>query len=197
MDPTSMMLVGAGVLSLVVGFIGCIIPAIPGPKLSALGNLLLQIGFTMDGPTSRLGWALCILSVVGGVVMTVADLLAPLVVSRLGVSSRKAGRYATAGVAIALILGCTGGGPVAVMTAGWGTIPAVVIAALTVFAGAFIGGAVGEWEDAPHGAPDRERRALRSGIAQLVALGVSMVGKVVYGVLAIVLAAMQAAVQYM
>jgi hypothetical protein len=192
----SLIIASIGVLALLVGMVGCIIPAIPGPPISAVGSLVLQVGLTLAGPASVLGWGLCVFCVLAGIVMSVADILTPLAVGRLGLSSRRAGRYATGGVLIALILSCTGGGPIAVLTGGLGTIPALLAAVLLVFAGAFVGGAIGEWEEAPRLAPDRGKRAVKSGLVQVAGLGVSLVGKAAYGFMAIIIAVLQAVVQF-
>lgn len=197
MEALAIIIVIVGAVTLLVGMTGCIVPAIPGPPISAVGSLIVQVGLTVGGPASGLGWALCVFSVVAGIIMSVADILMPLVVSRLGVSSRRAGRYATVGVIIAMILSCTGGGPIAAATAGLGTIPALLVAVILVFAGAFVGGAIGEWEDAPRLASDRGERAVKSGIAQVAGLGVSLVGKAAYGLMAIVIAVVQVAVQFL
>ena len=196
MELIAIIVISTGVLDLLAGMVGCVIPAIPRPPVSALGSLVLQVGLTLAGPPSILGWGLCAFSVLAGGVMSVADILTPLAVSRLGMSSRRAGRYATAGVIIALILSCTGGGPATVLTGGLGTLPALLAAVVLVFAGAFVGGAIGEWEEAPRLAPDRGERAVKSGLFQVAGLTVSLVGKGAYGFMAIVLAVLQAVVQF-
>ena len=195
MEPAALLLIGLGVLALLLGVLGALLPILPGPPVSALGCLLVQVGLTVEGPASAVGWGICGLAVALGAVMTVLDLLAPTVVSKLGGSSKRAGRYATAGVVIALILSCTGGGPFTAATGGLGAIPALIVAVGLVFAGAFIGGVVGELEESTATDPDRSARLLRSGLAQVIGIGMSLVTKLAYCILALALAGAQAAVQ--
>jgi hypothetical protein len=198
MDPAAVVVMGLGVFALFVGLCGSMLPVLPGPPISALGSLILQVGLTMESPASGIGWGLCIVSMLLGGVMTVADLLAPSLVSWLGGSSKRAGRYATVGVIIALILSCTGGGPFAAATGGLGAIPALLFAVAMIFVGAFVGGVLGELEEPSTGGSgsDRTERALKSGAAQAVGIGVSMVAKVGYCVVALCIAVLQAVVQF-
>ena len=99
-------------------------------------------------------------------------------------------------VIIAFVISCTGAGPVASMTAGLGAIPAVIFGLMLMFFAAFLGGYLGELDDIPREESDRTERAIKAGFAHMVGLGLSMVAKVAYGILAIVLAVLQAIAQY-
>lgn len=63
MDPITSLLIIIGGLTLIAGFGGSLLPLLPGPPLTALGNLLIQIGLVSDGQVSvgpvvycPLGW---------------------------------------------------------------------------------------------------------------------------------------------
>ena len=191
MDPLAVAIICFGVLGLLVGLLGSLLPVLPGPPISALGSLILQIGLSVDGGASGVGWGLCIFSILLGVLMTIADFISPGIVAKLGGSGKKSGRYALMGVIIALVLTCTGGGPIASVTAGLAAIPAVFIGVALVLLGAFLGGWAGELEDIPSEDPDRTSRAIKAGFAHMVGLGVSTVAKVGYGLLALCLAVVQ------
>ena len=189
MEPTSIVLIGFGILSLCAGFVGSLLPVLPGPPLTALGNLLIQLGIGTDA--SEASFACCILSIVLGIFMTIADFLAPRIVTKMGGSSETSGRYALIGVIFACFVSCTGGGPISVVTAGFGAIPSVFVGMSLIFGFAYLGGRIGELKELPADEPDRIKRAHKAGIAHMVGLGMSMAGKLIYAALGFGLAIAQ------
>ena len=196
MDPVAAVIVGIGVVVLLVGLLGAMLPMLPGPPISALGSFIVQLGLTVDGEAAPVGWGICIISIVLGVFMTIADFVAPGIVAKLGGSGARSGRYAMIGVIVAFLISCSGGGPLAAATGGLGAIPAVIVGFLFVLFAAFLGGMLGELDDIPRDEPGRTDRAVKAGVAHMVGLGLSTVAKLGYGVLALILAGLQALVQY-
>ena len=123
--------------------------------------------------------------------MTVADFMAPGIVSKMGGSSKTSGRYALFGVIFACFVSCTGGGPITAATGGLGALPSVFFGMLLIFGFAYFGGRIGELKELPKDEPHRIQRAHKAGLAHMVGLGVSMVGKVVYATLGFGLAIAQ------
>ena len=189
MDPISIVLFSIGGLLLIGGFGGSLLPVIPGPPLTALGNLLIQFG--LGDNASEGSWTCCIVSIVLGIVMTVADFMAPGIVSKMGGSSKTSGQYALIGVLFACFVSCTGGGPITAATGGLGALPSAFVGMILIFGSAYLGGRVGQLKELPQNEPHRLQRAHRSGLAHMVGLGVSMVGKVVYATLGFGLAIAQ------
>ena len=87
--------VAIGTLCVVLSFVGCVIPAIPGPLLAYISLLLLLL---TDHPIGWLGL------VIGGVVMIVATLL-DYVVPALGARKFKCSRAGVTGCLIGSIAG--------------------------------------------------------------------------------------------
>ena len=90
-----------GILCIIVGFIGCIIPALPGPPLSYLGLLLLEWSkYANFSLTSLLILAALVIGI------TVADNIIPIYMTK------KMGgtKWGTWGATIGLILGMIFGG---------------------------------------------------------------------------------------
>ena len=180
MEPITLGLIAIGGVTLLAGFVGSLLPLLPGPPLTALGNLIIQFALAMNGDASALSWGLCLLSVILGIIMTIADFLAPQIVATLGGSGKTSGRYATLGVVIAFFVSCTGGTPITAATGGFGIIPSVLVGVLLIFVAAYFGGRVGELKDLPSDEPNRLNKAHKAGLAHMVGLGVSMVSKVLY-----------------
>ena len=147
MEPASIAIVCFGTLFLFAGLVGSLLPIIPGPPLTALGNFIIQMGVGSDA--SEGSWTCCILSIVLGVIMTVADFMAPGIVTRMGGSSKTSGRYALVGVILACFVSCTGGGPITAITGGLGLIPSVLLGILLIFVSAYFGGRLGELQELP------------------------------------------------
>ena len=180
MEPITLGLIAIGGVTLLAGFVGSLLPLLPGPPLTAFGNLIIQFALAMNGDASALSWGLCLLSVILGIIMTIADFLAPQIVATLGGSGKTSGRYATLGVVIAFFVSCTGGTPITAATGGFGIIPSVLVGVLLIFVAAYFGGRVGELKDLPSDEPNRLNKAHKAGLAHMVGLGVSMVSKVLY-----------------
>ena len=191
MEPFAMVFLGIGVIFFLVGFIGSIVPILPGPVFTAIGNLILQIGLVIDHDASGVSWFFCILSILFGIVMTVADFLMPGIVSKIGYSGKTAGRYATIGVFLACFFSCTGGGPISIGTAGLGFIPTVIVSLVMLFGFAYLGGRVGELQDLGPDEPNRLQRAHKSGMVQMLGLLISSMGKVVYAIFGCILGVVQ------
>ena len=145
MEPISVVFFSLGTLSLLAGFGGSIMPIIPGPPLTALGNLFIQVG--LGAGASQGSWTCCIISIVLGIVMTIADFMAPGIVAKMGGSSKTSGRYALIGVVLACFVSCTGGGPLTVTTGGLGALPSVFVGMLLIFGFAYFGGRIGELKE--------------------------------------------------
>ena len=171
------------------GFGGSLLPVLPGPPMTALGNLMIQIGIGTGA--SQGSWTCCIASVVLGIIMTVADFMAPGIVSKMGGSSKTSGRYALFGVIFACFVSCVGGGPITAASGGLGALPSVFIGILLIFGFAYFGGRIGELKELPPEEPHRIQRAHKAGLSHMVGLGISMIGKVVYAILGFGLAIAQ------
>lgn len=191
MDPGLLIFVALGGIALLAGFIGSLLPLLPGPPLTALGNLIIQVGLTTSASASGLSWGLCLTSVILGILMTVADFLAPNIVANLGGSGKTSGRYATLGVVIACVMSCTGGGPLTVATAGLGAIPSLFVGVGLIFFAAYLGGRIGELKELSADEPNRIERAHKAGLSHMVGLGFSMVAKVAYAGIGVALAIAQ------
>jgi len=93
---TDYILVVVGVIIMILGIIGCLVPVLPGPPLNFLGLLLLH--FTKFGHFTTLT-----LIIFGGiaVIVTVLDYLVPM----WGTRKFGGSKYGTRGAAIGLIIG--------------------------------------------------------------------------------------------
>ena len=180
MEPITLGIIAIGGVTLLAGFVGSLLPLLPGPPLTALGNLIIQFALAMNGDASALSWGLCLLSVILGIIMTIADFVAPQIVATLGGSGKTSGRYATLGVVVAFFVSCTGATPITAVTGGFGIIPSVLVGVLLIFVAAYFGGRVGELKELPSDEPNRLNKAHKAGLAHMVGLGVSMVSKVLY-----------------
>ena len=189
MEPVSIVCFSIGGLFLLSGFAGSLLPVLPGPPMTALGNLLVQIGIGTGA--SQDSWTCCIISIVLGIVMTIADFMAPGIVAKMGGSSKTSGRYALIGVILACFVSCTGGGPITAATGGLGALPAFVVGISLIFGFAYFGGRIGELKELSPDEPNRIQLAHKAGLAHMVGLGVSMVGKVMYATLGFGLAIAQ------
>ena len=181
MEPASIALISFGILSLFAGLGGSLLPVLPGPPLTALGNLLIQLG--LGTGASEGSWICCILSIFLGIFMTIADFMAPGIVANMGGSSKTSGRYALIGVIFACFVSCTGGGPITAVTGGLGAIPSVFIGMSLILGFAYFGGRIGELQELPSDEPNRVERAHKAGLAHMVGLGMSMAGKLIYATL--------------
>ena len=206
-------LVGLGLLAVLVGLAGSLLPALPGPPISAIGPLLVQLGvWAITGVASPWGWALVAVGLVLGAAATVVELSAPLLARRVATSNRGA----TLGAYYGLFIGLLGAGSFGVVGAGGSlvsfgitlvisTVLAMGLLIAGPFAGAFVGqlaaqpdptsAAVLEWVEDPWKPEDGVfpliREAALSGAAQVFSLLLTTVAKVTYcslaGVLAVVI----------
>lgn len=90
------LLIILGILSLVVGMLGCIVPMLPGPPLGYLGILLLHFTDKVQLSTGELVWGAVIV-----VIVQVLDYITPM----LGTKYTGAGRWANWGSFIGTIVG--------------------------------------------------------------------------------------------
>ncbi len=97
------LLLTVGIVLIIIGLIGCVLPVIPGPPLSFLG--LLALSYTQWGEfSSNLLWTMAILAVVA----TVIDYVVPIWGTKKFGGS-KAGMWgATIGLVVGLFLGPLG-----------------------------------------------------------------------------------------
>jgi uncharacterized protein YqgC (DUF456 family) len=93
---TDYILVVLGVIIMILGIIGCLVPVLPGPPLNFVGLLLLH--FTRFGHFTT--WTLIIFAAIA-VVVTVLDYLVPI----WGTRKFGGSKYGTRGAAIGLIIG--------------------------------------------------------------------------------------------
>jgi uncharacterized protein len=93
---TDYILVTVGVIFMILGIIGCLVPVLPGPPLNFIGLLLLH--FTRFGHFTTL--TLVIFASIAAVV-TVLDYLVPM----WGTRKFGGSKYGTRGAAIGLIIG--------------------------------------------------------------------------------------------
>ena len=100
---TDYLLLTLGIVLMILGIIGCLVPVLPGPPLSFLG--LLALHFTKFGDFSTL-----ILLILGGVALavTIFDLIVPLWGTKKFGGSKYGSRGATIGLIIGFFLGPIG-----------------------------------------------------------------------------------------
>lgn len=93
---TDYILVVLGVLIMILGIIGCLVPVLPGPPLNFVGLLLLH--FTRFAQFTK--WTLIIFASIA-IVVTILDYLVPM----WGTKKFGGSKYGTRGAAIGLIIG--------------------------------------------------------------------------------------------
>ncbi len=90
------LLFGLGILLLLVGFIGCVVPVLPGPPVSFLG--LLTLNYTRWGPVdSDMLWSFGFVALAA----TVLDYIVPI----WGTKKFGGSRYGLWGASIGLVIG--------------------------------------------------------------------------------------------
>ena len=93
---TDYILVVVGVLIMILGIIGCLVPVLPGPPLNFVGLLLLH--FSRFAQFTK--WTLIIFASIA-IVVTILDYLVPM----WGTKKFGGSKYGTRGAAIGLIIG--------------------------------------------------------------------------------------------
>ena len=93
---TDYILVVLGIIIMILGIIGCLVPVLPGPPLNFVGLLLLH--FTRFGHFTT--WTLIIFAAIA-VVVTILDYLVPM----WGTRKFGGSKYGTRGAAIGLVIG--------------------------------------------------------------------------------------------
>jgi uncharacterized protein YqgC (DUF456 family) len=93
---TDYLLVILGIILMILGIIGCLVPVLPGPPLSFLGLLLLH--FTRFGHFT--GWTLITFASIS-IAVSVLDYLVPV----RGTRKFGGSKYGTRGAAIGLVIG--------------------------------------------------------------------------------------------
>jgi uncharacterized protein len=93
----------SGILLMILGIIGCLVPVLPGPPFSFLGILLLQFSRFGQFSTSTL----IVLGVIAAVV-TILDYIVPIWGTRKFGGTKYGTRGATVGLIIGLFLGPAG-----------------------------------------------------------------------------------------
>ena len=93
---TDYILVGTGILIMILGIIGCLVPVLPGPPLNFVGLLLLH--FSRFGQFSK--WTLVIFAAIA-IAVTILDYIVPL----WGTRKFGGSKYGTRGAAIGLVIG--------------------------------------------------------------------------------------------
>ena len=185
MDLAFILLLVLGFLSLIAGIVGSIVPMMPGPQLSALGNLLIQAGLSLNNSSDVASWTLCLASIAFSIILAFVDFIAPEIVTRMGGASKTAGRYAMFAVVIVFIGSCVGGSVISTATAGFGTIPVIVVGTLAVLGAPCIGGMIGELRELPKDTPNRASKAIKAGFAHTVGIIGGMLAKAVYSITAV------------
>jgi uncharacterized protein YqgC (DUF456 family) len=92
-----------GIILMILGIIGCLVPVLPGPPLSFLGLILLH--FTRFGPFTK--GQLIIFGIIA-VVVTIMDYIVPVWGTKKFGGSKYGTRGATVGLIIGLFLGPLG-----------------------------------------------------------------------------------------
>lgn len=191
MESLTLIMIGLGICSLLAGVVGSIVPMLPGPQLSALGNLLVQAGLSFNGTSNLSSWALCITSIILSVILAFVDFIAPQMVTKMGGASKTAGKYAMYAMIVMFIGSCIGGSAISTMTMGLGTLPAILIGLGAMFLAAFLGGMIGELKELPKDDSKRTSKAIKAGIAHTLGIIGGMVAKIVFSGMAIGIAILQ------
>jgi hypothetical protein len=185
-------LVVLGITGVLVGLLFSFIPGLPGPPFSALSPFLVLSGFLAGGfsvPTAP--WIFAFLFALIGVVVTVADLLAPLAGKLLGGTSRGAVIGSYYGLSLAMLFSLQLGsvsGAASLVTMGFTLLLGGSAGVILLLLGPLVGGFVGELASAqgetamvrPQMAT-MVKGALLAGIAQCAGLLLTTTTKVVYG----------------
>jgi uncharacterized protein YqgC (DUF456 family) len=191
MEPTTLILLGLGACSLLAGIVGSILPMLPGPQLSALGNLLIQAGLSLNGTSNFGSWTLCITSIIASIILAFVDFIAPQMITKMGGASKTAGKYAMVAMIIVFMGSCVGGSVISTVTAGLGTLPAILIGLGAMFLAAFVGGMMGELKEMPKDEPNRNSKAIKAGLAHTLGIIGGMVAKIVFSLMAVGIAVLQ------
>ena len=116
-DIVSIVCIGLGVLLIAIGFIGCVVPVLPGPSLAYCSLLLVRFGCAADVPST---WCLVLTGA-----LTVAVTVLDYVVPALGARAFRCSRQGIAGCML-------------------GTVVGLFFLPLGVMVGPFLGALVGE-----------------------------------------------------
>lgn len=100
---TDYLLLISGIILMILGIIGCLVPVLPGPPFSYIGIILLH--FSRFGQFS--GTTLIILAIVA-VVVTILDYIVPVWGTRKFGGSKYGARGATVGLVVGIFLGPAG-----------------------------------------------------------------------------------------
>ena len=139
-----------GIILIVLGLAGCILPVIPGPPLSFAGLLILRFtGFVEEPRTEQFDTILWI-TAVAAILVTVLDYIVPV----WGTKKFGGSRYGTIGAMLGLIAG-------------------LFFAPLGIIIGPFIGAVAGEIM-----AGKDNRSSLRAGFGSLIGFLTGVVMKI-------------------
>ena len=202
MTTLAIILVVLGFLLVIAGITFSVIPGIPGPPLSGLAVLAVQLGLWWDGKDHSAGWVAGGVAVVLGLVVTAVDFAAPQLADRIRKASfgAKLGAYLGMLAAVLLslfvsaLLGAIGAGG-GLLTGGIAFVVTTVLSAiaglLLFFLVPFVGASLGELLSGREDGPDATvgdvlRGALRVGLVQAMGLVITTIAKVLFGVLAVV-----------
>lgn len=196
MDPLSIALLGFGSIALLAGLAGALIPTLPGPPVSTLGVLLIQIGIAIETSVSTTSWGFCLLTIFFGIIITFIDFISPSIIAKFGGSSKTSGRYAMIAMVVVFISSCVGGSMISTLTAGLGLIPSLFLGFFAVAAAAFGGGMMGELQELPKDDPNRQGRAMKAGLAHVVGIIGGILVKMLFSLSAIGVAITQALIHF-
>lgn len=96
-------LLALGIIAIILGIIGCLVPVLPGPPLSFIGLLLLHVSKFAQFTSTTL-----IIFAVIAIVVTILDYLVPVWGKKKFGGSKYGTRGATVGLIIGLFLGPVG-----------------------------------------------------------------------------------------
>jgi len=92
--------IGLGIVALILGFIGCVVPVLPGPPLAYLGLILVSVARQWEALSRE---ALIIMGILA-VVVTVLDYLLPVLFSRKAGASKGATIGSVVGMLVGIFL---------------------------------------------------------------------------------------------
>lgn len=205
MEVVGVLLLLLSAVFLLCGLAFSILPGVPGPPFSALCPPLMLLGLVPLGfSVSTTLWVVVALFAALGVLVTIADLLAPLAGKLLGGTSRGAAIGSYYGLGLAMLFsihlgGVSGAG--SLFTLGLSFILGGLISLALLILGPLLGGFVGELASAPvqgdaalvhRGMGPMVKRAARSGIAQFCGLLLTTTAKFAYGTAAALVCAASA-----